>query len=206
MGKEKTITNMAKNFYHNVLTGPIPNAVMPNPDSIDESYVERSNQVMGVAAEVVRDLVGAHQSAIAIIAQKDWDSGRRYFSLSSKYADWADYDAPAKGLGTHGWLLEFNAPVRMTQAELEAHPAWKEFGEEESKHPPMRGWLAAPIIDSHGTNWGLIQASDKYEGDFTEEDEEKFLQFAHLVSMQLETLWDLHNLQKANAEKSGHST
>jgi len=86
----------------------------------------------------------------------------------------------------------------LTQAELEAHPAWEGFGLEASNHPPMRGWLAAPIIDRHGTNWGLIQVSDKYEGDFTEEDEQKFLRFAHLVSMQLETLWDLRNLQEAN--------
>lgn len=192
---------MFSNVYHNVVSGPTPNWVMPNPDAIDEAYVEKSNQVMSIVAEIIRDLVSSHQSAIAIIVQKDWSTGRRFFSLSPKYAKWADYGAPALGFGTHAWLLEFNAPVRMTQAELEAHPAWKGFGEEKDEHPPLRGWLAAPIIDSHGNNWGLMQASDKYEGDFTEEDEQRFVRFSHLVSQQLETLWDLRNLQKEKAAK-----
>ena len=30
----------------------------------------------------------------------------------------------------------------------------------------MRGWLAAPILDTEDPNlvWGLLQLSDKYEG------------------------------------------
>jgi len=40
--------------------------------------------------------------------------------------------------------------VRFTQAELDAHPAWKGFGIEASKHPPMRGWMAAPIVGKMG--------------------------------------------------------
>jgi GAF domain-containing protein len=84
----------------------------------------------------------------------------------------------------------------MTQAELEAHPEWKEFGTEAGKHPPMRGWLAAPLVGRDGTNWGLVQLSDKYEGDFTEEDEKYFIKFVELVSATLEALWDARNLRK----------
>jgi hypothetical protein len=107
---------------------------------------------MSNAVELVRDLIGAHQSAIAIVVQKDWSSVRKFFSLSSKYAAWADYRTPATGYGIHAWMLEHNAPVRMTQAELEVHPAWKGFGKEADKHPPMRGWLVAPLIDRQGVN------------------------------------------------------
>lgn len=101
--------------------------------------------------------------------------------------------------------MDHNAPIRLTQAELEAHPEWKGFGTEAGKHPPMRGWLAAPLIDQSGTNWGLLQLSDKYEGDFTEEDERHFVQFAHLLSMHLETLWDVRNLKKERASDQGNS-
>ncbi len=66
-------------------------------------------------------------------------------------------NAQSEGYGTHGWLLRHNQPVRMTQAELEAHPEWKGFGVEADKHPPMNGWLAAPIIGKDGTNWGLSE-------------------------------------------------
>ena len=126
---------------------------------------------------------------------------RKFFSISPKYGAWADYRTPAKGFGIHAWMLEYNAPVRLTQAELEAHPAWKGFGSEASQHPPMRGWLAAPLIDRQGVNWGLIQLSDKHDGDFTAEDERIFVRFAQLISMHLETLWELRNARKASAGK-----
>jgi GAF domain-containing protein len=115
-------------------------------------------------------------------------------------AAWADYHTPAVGVGIHAWMLEYNRPIRLTQAELEAHPAWLGFGSEAEQHPPMRGWLATPIIDRNGTNWGLLQLSDKYEGDLSAEDERKFVAFAGLVSTHLEALWDLRNSRKQTTE------
>jgi GAF domain-containing protein len=91
----------------------------------------------------------------------------------------------------------------MTQAELEAHPAWQNFGTENVKHPPMRGWMAAPIIDRKGKNWGLFQLSDKYHDDFTEADLNHFVMLAQLVSSALEALWDVRNLQKELRDVQG---
>ncbi len=186
-----------QNIYRNVVTGATPNPVMQNPDATDEELINDVNRILSNAVELIRVLIGAHQSAIAIVVQEDWSSIRKFFSLSEKYAAWADYKTPATGYGTHGWLLRHNKPVRMTQAELEAHPEWKAFGTEADKHPPMRGWLAAPLVGRDGTNWGLLQLSDKYEGDFTEEDEKHFIMFAELVSETLEARWDVRNLRKS---------
>lgn len=86
--------------------------------------------------------------------------------------------------------------MRFTDDELKSHPEWKNFGNQSAKHPPMRGWMAAPIIDKDGKNWGLMQLSDKYEGDFTEEDESYFCQFVALASTALENAWKLRNLKK----------
>ena len=62
--------------------------------------------------------------------------------------------------------------MSLTQAELEQHPGWKHFGVEAGKHPPMRGWLAVPLVGEDGRNYALLQLSDKYdEADFTQEDE-----------------------------------
>jgi GAF domain-containing protein len=185
-----------QNVYQNVVTGATTNPVMQNPDAIDEAFAEAANQVLSTAVELIRVLIGAHQGAIAIIVQNDWNSVRKFFSLSEKYAAWADYKTPAVGFGIHAWLLQHNQPVRMTQAELEAHPAWAGFGIEAGKHPPMRGWLAAPIVDRNGINWGLLQLSDKYEGEFTEEDEKNFVAFAQLISAALEAHWEVRNLKK----------
>jgi GAF domain-containing protein len=187
------------NVYHNEAVGATPNPVMPSPDSVDEVFAAAANEVLGSAVELLRKLIGAHQSAAAIVVQKDWSSVRKVFSLSEKYAAWADYHTPAVGVGIHAWLLDHNQPVRFTQEELERHPAWQGFGSEAGQHQPMRGWLAAPLVDSFGVNWGLLQLSDKEDGDFTAEDERRLVQFARLVSLALEALWDVRNLRKAAA-------
>lgn len=183
-------------YRRNSLTGATPNPLMETPDAIDEAFAEAADAVLRQSVELIRVLTGAHQSAAAIVIQKDWQYVRKFFSLSDKYEAWKDYHTPAVGVGVHSWLLEYNKPVRYTQAELEQHPRWMGFGTEAAKHPPMRGWMAAPILDATGQNWGLLQLSDKYEGEFTEADEANFVQFAGLMSQTLDALWTLRNLRK----------
>jgi len=183
-------------YTKNETLGATPNPVIPNPDAIDEAFIATANDILMNSAELVRKLIGAHQSAAAIVINKDWNYVRKYFSLSEKYAAWNNYNEPASGYGTHGWLLHFNKPVRFTDEELKSHPEWKNFGNQSATHPPMRGWMAAPIVDKDGKNWGLVQLSDKYEGDFTEEDEQYFIQFVQLISTALENAWELRNLRK----------
>jgi signal transduction histidine kinase len=50
----------------------------------------------------------------------------------------------------------------------------------------MRGWLAAPMVARDGRNLGLIQLSDRYEGDFTAQDEAVLLQLAQMASIAIE--------------------
>jgi hypothetical protein len=44
----------------------------------------------------------------------------------------------------------------MTDAELRSHPEWRNFGREVDRHPPIRGWLMAPLIGSDGENYGSL--------------------------------------------------
>ena len=52
----------------------------------------------------------------------------------------------------------------------------------------MRGWLAIPVIGSDGLNYGLIQVSDRYEGDFTATEENQLSRLAKLASAALDAL------------------
>jgi signal transduction histidine kinase len=47
----------------------------------------------------------------------------------------------------------------------------------------LRGWLAVPLIDSNGQNMGVLQLSDKDQGDFTAEDEGIAVQLAQMASL-----------------------
>ncbi len=171
------------NTYHNQRT-------LPKPGERAEmmAFYNAADPVLALAAELARVVTHAHQGAAAQMINGNWAEARKYFSLSEKYAAWADYRTPAVGFGIHAFIVNTNQTVRLTQAELEAHPEWKNFGTEQGKHPPMRGWLATPLIGSDGLNYGLLQVSDREEGDFTDEDERHMIQLAQLTSTALDAL------------------
>ncbi|MET3722836.1 GAF domain-containing protein [Sphingomonas trueperi] len=126
-----------------------------------------------------RTIVGAHQAVVSLTQDDDWSQVIPYLDLSEKYAEWRGYATPADGSGIYALVCETNRPVRLTQAELERHPRWRAFGAHAEEHPPMRGWLAVPLVGRDGRNLGLIQLSDKEDGsEFDENDEAITVQLA----------------------------
>ena len=165
----------------------------PTPDPSSNALTEAIDGVLHLTAELARRLIGAHQAAAALIIEGDWTSLRKYFSLSPRYAAWYDYRTPAVGFGIHADVVKRNVPIRLTQAELERHPDWRGFGREAGKHPPLRGWLAVPLLGQDGRNYGLLQLSDKYdEQDFTEEDETQLTRLAQLTAKTLDAIHRMH--------------
>jgi hypothetical protein len=54
---------------------------MPNPNAIDEAFIEEDNRVFSTAGELMQVLIGAHQVAVPIIVQCDWRAVQKFFSL-----------------------------------------------------------------------------------------------------------------------------
>lgn len=133
-----------------------------------------------------RDIVGAHQAICSTTQGTDWPQSITAVSLSDRYAGWRSYDRLPDGSGIYAWICEGSRTVRMTQAELEAHPRWRAFGEHAGEHPPMRGWLATALVGHDGRNLGLIQLSDKIEGEFDEVDEAILVQLAQFAASAIE--------------------
>jgi PAS domain S-box-containing protein len=136
--------------------------------------------------EQVRLVVGAHQAVISLTRGDDWAQSISGVSLSDKYAAWRNYTTRLDGSGIYTLICQDNQPLRLSQAELERHPRWRGFGEHAGKHPPMRGWLAVPLIDKDGRNLGLLQLSDRYEGEFEEDDQVIAQQFGQMAVSVLE--------------------
>ena len=180
-------TSHAVNTFHNSRSD-----VPPNTDAAFQAFWQATDQVLESACELARVITSAHQSAATQLINGDWSRARKFFSLSDKYVEWADYHAPAVGFGIHQYLTVVNQPIRLTQAELEQHPEWKSFGRESQRHPPMRGWLAVPLIGSDTLNYGLLQVSDRYQGDFTAEDEANMQRLASLTAQALDALAMVH--------------
>jgi GAF domain-containing protein len=165
----------------------------PMADPSSNAFTESIDGVLHLTADLARRLIGTHQAAAALIIESDWTSMRKYFSLSPRYAAWYDYRIPAVGFGIHADVVKKNVPFRLTQSELEQHPDWRGFGKQAGKHPPMRGWLAVPLVGQDGHNYGLLQLSDKLDDqDFTEEDETQLTRLAQLTA---KTLDAIHRMQ-----------
>jgi PAS domain S-box-containing protein len=145
-------------------------------------------EVLQVTTERARAIIGAHQAVTRLAVEQNWAQAINAVSLSDKYAAWRTYDEQLDGSGIYALVCHGNHPIRLTQEELEAHPAWRGFGKAKDRHPPMRGWLAAPLIGRDGRNMGLIQLSDKYEGEFTENDESIIVQLAQMASVGIENM------------------
>ena len=175
------------NSYHNASTPPSPDVPVDMA-----SFMLAADPILAQAAELARVVTRAHQGAATHLIGDGWAHARKYFSLSEKYASWADYDSAAKGVGIHAYAHKVDEPLRLTDEELRAHPEWRNFGDEVDDHPPMRGWLAAPLIGSDGVNYGFIQASDRLDGDFTEQDEANLVRLATLTATALDALAQLH--------------
>ncbi len=153
---------------------------------------------MHEVAEQARGVVGAHQAIVSLTVSADWAQAINALSLSEKYAKYRDLIEPPDGTGIYALVCQTNRSMRMTQAELEAHPRWRGFGSYADKHPAMRGWLAVPLTGRDGKNIGVMQLSDKYEGEFTQQDEYVALELAQLASIAIENARLLEEVSELN--------
>jgi len=158
--------------------------------------------VLRVITEEARRIIDTHQSVGSMTVNEQWAQAINAIALSDQYAQWRTYDAKPDGSGIYAVVCRTNKPMRLTQAELEAHPAWRRFGKEVANHPPLRGWLAAPFVGRDGRNLGLIQLSDKVDGsDFTADDEAILMQLAYIASVAIENARLVDDLREADRRK-----
>jgi PAS domain S-box-containing protein len=136
--------------------------------------------------EQARRVIGVHQCVVSITGDEDPSRCMSWVSYSEKYESWATGGTISVDSGIYSLVCPLNGPTRMGEAELQALPAWTEFGLQSPNRPPARGLLAAPLVGHEGRYLGLIQLSDKYDGDFSGEDEAIILQIAQMASVAIE--------------------
>ena len=137
-------------------------------------------ETLQILTEQARTIIGAHQAVTSIALDRSWSHALRAVS--------SDEGLPLPAETTSGatvcsLVCRTNQPVRFTQAELEVSANWTEEAESAG---PRHGWLAAPLVGHDGRNLGVIQLADRYEGDFTGEDEAVLVQLAQMASSTIE--------------------
>lgn len=164
--------------------------------------------LMDEVAVQARTVIGAHQAVVSLCSDADWANATHTFSLSEKYADYALGSAesasePSKllsmgGAGVYVTACQSTQAMRMTQAELQAHPGWLDAAGFAIHRPAMRGWMALPLVGRNGANIGLLQLSDKFKGDFTLQDEYVATELAQLASIAIENAQLLEEVNQLN--------
>lgn len=137
-------------------------------------------------ADQARGVIGTHQAVVTLVNGEGWSQVISALSLSDKYAASRDDVTPSDASGIYAQVCELNRPVRLTQDELEVHPLWRSFGAHAPDRPVMRGWLAVPLTGRDGRSMGLLQLSDKYEGEFSLQDEYVAVELAQLAAIAME--------------------
>jgi GAF domain-containing protein len=167
-------------------TGDIGTEIAPEVAD-DPELAARLDDLLRRTCHLARALTGAEQAAFNVDLDGDGHAARKFFNLSERYERWRDYRADPRGRGLHGLEPAPGEVVRLTQAEVEAHPAWLGFGNQAADHPPMRGWLAATVCGEDGRGYGLLQLSDKTGGaDFTAEDAGRLSELAAFTGAALD--------------------
>jgi GAF domain-containing protein len=158
------------------------------PEVVDDrELAARLDDLLHRTCHLARALTGAEQAAFKVDLDGDGNATRKFFNLSERYERWRDYRVDPRGFGLHGLDLAPGEVVRLTQAEVEAHPAWRGFGNQAAAHPPMRGWLASAVCGEGGRRYGLLQLSDKTGGgDFTAEDADRLRELAAFAGVALD--------------------
>lgn len=153
-----------------------------------------------ILAEESRRILRTHQTLVSL-SGKDRTPLIDAVSSSERFADDQHDEFRPDGLGIYNEFFSGCEAVRLTQDEFERHPAWRAFERHYGDRPPMRGWLAVPLIDHEGKNLGLMQATDKLEGDFSQEDEAILQQLAAIASVSIENAKLYDSLREQDRRK-----
>jgi len=124
-------------------------------------------------------------SAVAVLLYKGVREATPVLSWSTDdiEQDARDFDIDlSKCDGLYGEIFRTQKPIRVQ--EISSHPKSKGVPE---GHPPLRGLLGAPLLDSEGRFLGHVMATDKKDGtDFSETDEELLVALCAQVSIGIE--------------------
>jgi PAS domain S-box-containing protein len=148
-------------------------------------------------SEKACEIVGAHQAIVTIDSFKQLTAA----SISEKYENWNPSTSTPYPKGISSFVCRINDPVRLSHKALLEHPAWRGEAKEEASRPPLRGFLGAPLIDRDGRNIGLIQLSDRYQGEFDQGDENLLVQLALAASAAIENLRLIEETQREVSER-----
>ncbi|EYF03190.1 response regulator [Chondromyces apiculatus] len=161
---------------------------------------ESLEAVLGALVERARSLAGGRE-ATAMLLPLSGAAG----TVGGDQAQYASSPLGAEApiaQAIRDLLARTKGPVRMSQAEVEAHPLAAEL-----RRPGGGGLLATPLVGQDGHELGLILLSSRQGREFDGQDEVLLVQFARMASIAIENrlLVDLLERERHRAEEANHA-
>ena len=150
-------------------------------------------------AEQARGVIGAHQAAVSLAVDGESAQVMDALSLSSSYESRRDQVLLPHGSDIYARSAHKTRPIRLSQAEVQLDPAWSQVGSPADRMQLLRGWLAVPLTGRDGRHVGVLQLSDKYEGDFTRQDEYLAIELAQLACIAVKNARLMQQVSQLNA-------
>ena len=140
------------------------------------------DDVLRVATERAREIVGASQAVTSQTINQDWDNAVTAVSVTNRDTPAGARLIPPHAPPLHAEVCRTNRAVRLAASDLRRTASHDGDGD----LPPIRAWLAAPLIGSDGRNLGLIQLARDEDHEFTAADEAILVQLAGMASVAIE--------------------
>ena len=147
-----------------------------------------------------RRLIGTEQASVTYAADGQWSRAAVASSFSERYSAWAGWPLRLSRGFTSEAELATAQPQRVTYAGQRDDADGDEFLASDDG-PPIRGWLAAPLIGEQNQILGIVELSERSEGEFSEEDLALLMQLASIASGALDNARLYAALREADRRK-----
>src|SRR5215472_7631399 len=127
-----------------------------------------------------RDIIGTNQAFTTLLPKGTLNQSMTCFSVADGQPV---LEFPQASSEMFMLACTLNKPVRLNPG-MEGYRPWRAMSKKDEA--ASRGWLAAPLLTRDGRNLGLIQLSDKINGQFTCDDEVLLVQLAHMASVAID--------------------
>src|SRR3712207_3778917 len=85
------------------------------------------NTISQTLTDRAGEIIGAHHAVTSIMIDRDWEQAIDTVSLSDTYAELLPSNGPPDRSSLYTLIGSMDQPIRLTQAALEADPAWRTF-------------------------------------------------------------------------------
>ena len=139
------------------------------------------DSLLQVITDQARNVIGARQAFTTLLPKGAW---RQSITCASVAEGQERFEFPQESSEAFMLACSLNTPMRLAAAAKGAGPLQAMIKDAAMR----RGWLAAPLLTRDGRNLGLIQLSQKLNGDFSEDDEAILVQLSQMASVAIDNV------------------